>query len=107
MEDIKAIVKNVIKEGFEFEIYVSQSNKVKIDIEDKAIDRVEASKEQGLGIRVIKDGKVGFSYTTKLTKKDIEDCTKIAMDIALSQEKEDVFELLKEQKENKKPNRAL
>lgn len=101
MEDIKAIVKNVIKEGFEFEIYVSQSNKVKIDIEDKAIDRVEASKEQGLGVRVIKNGKVGFSYTTKLTKKDIEDCTKMAMDIALSQEEEDVFELLKEQKENK------
>ncbi len=101
MEDIKAIVKNVVKDGFEFEIYLSKSNKVKIDIEDKVVDRIEASNEQGLGIRVIKDGKMGFSYTTKLTKKDIENCTKMAMDIALSQDKEDVFELLKEQKENK------
>ena len=99
--EIKNIVKNVIKEGFEFEIYLSQSNKLKIDIEDRAVDRIEASKEQGLGIRVIKDGKMGFSYTTKLTRKDIEDCTKMAMDIALSQDKEDVFELLKEKKENK------
>lgn len=40
MEDIKAIVKNVIKEGFEFEIYVSQSNKVKIDIEDRGLNKL-------------------------------------------------------------------
>jgi len=103
MEDIKTVVKNVIKEGFEFEIYLSEASKLKIDIEDKAVDRIEASKEKGLGIRVIKDGKTGFSYTTKLTKKDIENSTKIAMDIALSQDEGDVFELLKEQKQNKNP----
>ncbi len=98
MEDIKAIVKEVIKEGFEFELYLSKSSKTKIDIEDRAIDRIEASKEQGIGIRVIKDGKMGFSYTTKLYKEDIKRCTLKAIEIAKSQESVDSFELLKERK---------
>jgi PmbA protein len=103
MEDIKNVVKNVVKDGFEFEIYVSEASKSKIDIEDKALDRVEASKEQGVGIRLIKGSKVGFSYTTKLTKDDVERCTKMAMDIALSQDTEDDITdfILKEPKENK------
>lgn len=98
MEDVKNIVKGVIKEGFEFEIYFSENEKTKIDIEDKVLDRIESSIEVGLGIRAIKDGKMGFSYTTVLSKKNIEDCVKIAMDIAMSQETSEDIELLKEQK---------
>lgn len=98
MEDIKGIVKSVLKEGFEFEIYFSESSKTKIDIEDLSVDRIEASKEMGLGIRVIKDGKVGFSYTTNLSKKSIQETTKMAMNIAQAQDDKDDIEFLKDQK---------
>ncbi len=98
MEDIKNAVKNVLKEGFEFELYLSENAKTKIDIEDLKVDRIEASKEMGLGIRLVKDRKVGFSYTTNLAKKHIQDATKMAMDIANAQETTDDIELLKEGK---------
>lgn len=88
--DIFNEVKNIIgKRGFEFEVYTSRSKNLKIEINDKEIDNIQASDEFGIGLRVLKDKKIGFAYTTFPSKEAISLIVEQAIEMAeLSEEDE-------------------
>jgi len=52
----------------EAEIYLEREEKVDVDIQNDQVDFAKEVSSYGLGIRIILDNKMGFAYTTDLTK---------------------------------------
>ena len=66
----------------QFEIYYEHRTSTKIDSKDQEIDTLSRSEDVGLSIRLIKDRKLGFSFTTSLENDAIEKAVDTALDIA-------------------------
>lgn len=64
-EDVK---KEVSKLCDEYEIFISQSNSISLDSKMDNLNFAKDEISKGLGIRVIKDNKVGFAFTSDLNK---------------------------------------
>jgi len=52
----------------EVEIYLEKKEEIDVNIQNKRVDFAKETTSIGMGIRVIKDHKMGFAYTTDLTK---------------------------------------
>lgn len=46
------------------EVYVKESRSISIEVKDLSVDTVESSASAGYSIRIIKNGRLGFSYST-------------------------------------------
>ncbi|ABR54744.1 peptidase U62 modulator of DNA gyrase [Methanococcus vannielii SB] len=57
------------KRGFETEVFVSEGKHFSSELEGENLDSVEESEDFGIGVRVLKDKKMGFAYSSK---KDYE-----------------------------------
>jgi PmbA protein len=55
-----------------YEIYISQIASTSIEVKDQNIDCFTTAQSTGLGLRVIKDDRIGFSYTTLLTPESFD-----------------------------------
>lgn len=53
------------------EAYISNSRQLFIDVRDQEVDTMRVTDETGLGLRLIKDGRIGFVFTTILDKDSI------------------------------------
>jgi len=71
------------------EIYVEKEEGVNVDIKKDKVDFAKEAFTFGVGIRVILDGKMGFSYTTNLDK--LENTVKSAIFNAKSNEVDENF----------------
>lgn len=65
-----------------FEIYFEKQKVTKIDSKDQKIDTFTDEEDIGLSIRVIKNKKLGFSFTTSLHPRAIEQAIQNAFQIA-------------------------
>ncbi len=52
----------------EAEIYLEKEEKVDVDIQNDKVNFAKEDSSYGLGIRIIHDNKMGFAYTTDITK---------------------------------------
>lgn len=63
MMNIYKIVKKITKPA---EIYLIQAHSLTVELSDEKIESIEQASTEGLGLRVIDRGGLGFSYTTDL-----------------------------------------
>ena len=63
--DLEKLIKIGEREGFETEVLFVKSYDVSVDLDGKSIDSFQTTTSYGIGVRVIKDGKVGFAYSNK------------------------------------------
>jgi len=63
--DVEKLVKIGEKEGFETEVFFVKSYSDSVDLDGKSVDCFQSGVSYGLGVRVLKDGKVGFAYANK------------------------------------------
>jgi PmbA protein len=61
-------------EADEFEIYGASSTHNELEIFNEQIDNLSFAETKGLGIRIFKDKRVGYSYTSILDEYNIEKC---------------------------------
>lgn len=69
MDKIKEIyndIKNKAKDIDEIEIYMSVSGEEEFTVRDRELDKYTFAESGGIGLRIIKDGKVGISFTEKI-----------------------------------------
>ena len=66
----------------QFEIYYEHRTSTKIDSKDQEVDSLTRSEDVGLAIRIIKDHKLGFSFTTSLENDAIQSAVDMAFDVA-------------------------
>ncbi|OEJ13585.1 peptidase [Brachyspira hampsonii] len=70
MERIKEIyndIKNKAKDIDEIEIYMSVSGEEEFSVRERDLDKYTYAESGGIGLRLIKDGKVGISFTEKIS----------------------------------------
>jgi PmbA protein len=65
----------------QFELYFESRKWLKIDSKNQAIDTLSRAEDVGLSIRVIRDHRLGFSYTTSLLPQAIEKAVQTAFEI--------------------------
>ncbi|NPA40906.1 MAG: TldD/PmbA family protein [Aquificae bacterium] len=81
MQEIENLVKRYIKPGFEYELFFQRTRKTKIDVSDENLENLSRSEEVGVGIRVLKDKRIGFAYATNPSQENVEDIVKKAMEM--------------------------
>ncbi|MFH1994191.1 MAG: TldD/PmbA family protein [Nitrospinota bacterium] len=89
--DIELYGKSIIDKaisggGDEAEVYVSKKKSTNIGVKGQKVDSFEQSATLETAIRVIKDGKLGFSYTTITDGQAVGRLVKEAIENALSNE---------------------
>jgi PmbA protein len=65
-----------------FEIYFQRKTQTKIDSKNQQVDSLSRAEDVGLAIRVIKDRRMGFSFTTSLDADAISRAAESALEIA-------------------------
>src|SRR5689334_17800591 len=66
----------------QFELYFERRRATKIDSKEGKVDSLSRSEDVGLAVRLIKDRRLGFSYTTSLEKDAIEKAVRTAFEVA-------------------------
>ncbi|UXM85069.1 TldD/PmbA family protein [Methanococcus aeolicus] len=68
---IDKILKIGEKNNFEVDIYIEKTDGISADLDGDSLDCVDISKDFGIGVRVIKDKKVGFAFSSQENEKVI------------------------------------
>lgn len=77
--DFEKILSAGRAKGVELEIFYQSTEFSTLNIENHKIHSMDAGKLSGVGIRVLKEGKIGFAFTTERTQHAIENCFKEAL----------------------------
>lgn len=64
------------------EVFLRDGQSTTIEVRDGAIENAITRGERGIGIRVLRGGRVGFAYSSDLSPAGIEDCVNASRDIA-------------------------
>ncbi|GAB6065575.1 metallopeptidase TldD-related protein [Aquifex pyrophilus] len=86
MENLENLVKKYIKPGYEFELFFERKKKTKIEVSNEEVENISSAEEGGLGIRVLKDNRLGFAYTSYIGEDEIRDAVEKAMEMCDIQE---------------------
>ncbi len=70
-----------------YEIYIEESNVIELDSKQDELNFAKEEIEQGLGIRAIKNNRIGFAYTSNLDKIE-ETCNQAVENTKLNKEDE-------------------
>jgi PmbA protein len=66
----------------QFELYFEHRTSTKIESKDRKIDTLTQSQDVGISVRVLKDRRLGFSFTTSLEKPSIDQAVDAAFEVA-------------------------
>jgi PmbA protein len=72
------------------EAYVQDAKSLTIEVSKQQVEDLKFSNKRGIGVRVIKQGKMGFAYTTDLSLEGIENVVKESI-IVLNYSTEDEY----------------
>ena len=75
------------------EVFLREAQSGSIEIKDGAIDSVIARGERGVGIRVLEEQRLGFSYTSDLSADGIRGCADTARRMSFVTEPDDALAL--------------
>jgi len=71
MKKIIEFIKSRIPGDYDFEIYRERKKKVKIETAEEKLENLSTSEESGIALRVLKDGKMGFGFTSDLREETL------------------------------------
>jgi PmbA protein len=77
----------------EAEAYMVKSRELSIQVRDGEVETLKQTEEHGMGIRVIKRGRLGFTYTSDFSSKAVRSAVADAASMAeyTSEEEADLF----------------
>ncbi len=71
-EPIQAVIDGARRRGLDAEVYLRASTSTSIRVQDGEIDQFSLSDSRGAGIRVIREGRVGYAYSEDLSTEALE-----------------------------------
>ncbi|MFH1826399.1 MAG: TldD/PmbA family protein [bacterium] len=88
------LLKNILKKSVDqAEVFYSSSSALKIDVHDQKVESVDEIRDQGIGIRVIKNNKLGFAFTSDLDEDVLEETIEEAVANAENSEADENHQL--------------
>jgi len=74
------LIKKAQKGGAEHsEVYLTASEELTIDVRDQEVETMKKANEFGVGLRVIKDQKIGFAFTSEVKPESLENLVREAV----------------------------
>ena len=64
------------------EVFLRDGQSTSIEVRDGEVENAITRGERGIGVRILRGGRVGFAYSSDLSPGGIEDCVTAARDIA-------------------------
>ncbi len=64
------------------EVFLRDGQSTSIEVREGELENVISRGERGIGVRLLRGGRVGFAYTSDLSAGGIEECVDAARDIA-------------------------
>lgn len=61
------------------EAYISSTKELNIDVREARVETMKLAEERGLGLRVVRDGRTGFSFSTDLSPQGIREASRQAL----------------------------
>lgn len=61
------------------EAYISSAKELNIDVREGRVETMKLAEERGLGLRVIREGRTGFSFSTDLSTQGVEEAARQAL----------------------------
>jgi PmbA protein len=61
------------------EAYISSTKELNIDVREARVETMKLAEERGLGLRVVRDGRTGFSFSTDLSPLGIDEVSRQAL----------------------------
>ncbi len=81
MEKIKALVERHLRGGYEYELFVQRIRKLRIETSEESLENLSSSEEWGVGVRVLREGRMGFAYTTSEDEESLADVVRKATEM--------------------------
>ena len=66
------IVSRAVERGVEAEAYINVGQNTEVNVDRGEVEKLSQAGAKGLGVRVIRDGKMGYAYTSDFTAGSIE-----------------------------------
>jgi len=82
MKELERSVRKFIKPDYEYELFLQRTKKTKVEISDENLENLSSSEEIGVGLRVLKDNRVGFAYTTQIDEESLKDIVEKATQVS-------------------------
>ncbi len=85
MEHLKiaeSVIAQAKKEGFESEAYINVGSQTQISVDRGEVEKLSNAGSKGIGVRVVRDGKMGYAYTSDFSPESIKKTTENAMTLA-------------------------
>src|SRR3989338_5350856 len=76
---IEYCVKMLRRKTDAWEIFYSHQNGLSIEAKDGKVDVFKVSSSEGVGLKVLKDKKIGFSFTSALSKDSLNELVENAV----------------------------
>lgn len=82
-EQIAQIVFDVASAtGADAEAYVTAEKETNVEVKQGEVEKFSFAGSKGLGVRVIRDGRMGYAYTSDFTEASVRRCTEQALALA-------------------------
>src|SRR3989338_3982226 len=78
-EIVDSLVKMLKRRVDDWEIFYSSQNGISIEVKDGRVDAFNVSSNKGVGLRVFKDKRIGFSFTSLLSKDSLNELVENAI----------------------------
>jgi len=73
-------VRKAVRTGAQMaEVFVSKSSQLNIEVRDGGVDTMKLAEDRGMGLRVFRDNRTGFAFSTDLSNRGIEEAVKQAL----------------------------
>ncbi|MFQ5615213.1 MAG: TldD/PmbA family protein [Anaerolineales bacterium] len=79
---VKEIVEKIAAQGTEGEAYIEEGTQSQVVVEGGKVEKLSRSSSKGLGVRAIRDGKVGYAYTSDFSPESLEAAWRGAVELA-------------------------
>jgi PmbA protein len=83
IEIAKNITAKIAANGAEGEVYIETGAESQVVVDRNKVEKLSHSGSKGLGVRVIRDGKMGYAYTSDFSHESLEKTWQAALDLAL------------------------
>ena len=76
------IVSRAVERGVEAEAYINVGQNTEVNVDRGEVEKLSQAGAKGLGVRVIRDGKMGYAYTSDFTAGSIEKTIEAAVTLS-------------------------
>jgi len=86
--DYKLLAENIVKKALklgadEAEVYLENERRFELSVRNGDVENVKQATSKGLGLRVFKENKLGFSYTSDFSEDSLEEFTKKTVQLSI------------------------